>query len=73
MPGVESLELSAGGAESVVVAVEAAAELLIASLFAPEAVVFVADLVALVEQGLGAMCEVVERGAGGGDLLAGLG
>lgn len=61
-----------GGAEPVVVAVEAAAEQLIASNFAAEAIVFVADLVALVEQGLGAVGEFVERGADGGDLVAGL-
>jgi hypothetical protein len=62
LPGVEGVELLAGGAESVVVAVEAAAELLIASLFAVEAIVFVAESVALVEQRLGAVGEFVERG-----------
>lgn len=56
----------AGGADWVVVAVEAAAELLIAAVFA-------ADLVTLTKQGLGATGEFVELGAGGGDLVAGLG
>ena len=41
LPGVEGVELLVGGAESVVVAVEASAELLVASVFASELVSFV--------------------------------
>ena len=73
LPGVEGIELSAVGADTILVAVEAAAEVLVAALFAAEAVVFVTGLVALVEEWLGAVGEFVECGSSGVDVLGGFG
>jgi hypothetical protein len=69
VPGVEGVEALFGCGESVGVAVEAAGELLVDLEVLLQPVLFLTELVALVEEGLGSAGEFVERGAGGGDVL----
>lgn len=66
LAGVEGVELLVSAGEPVVVAAEAAAELMISPVFASEAVSFVWELVVLVEEWLRSSRAFVECGAGGG-------
>lgn len=72
VPGVDGVEPLLGGGESVGVAVEAAGELLVDLAVLLQLVLFLTELVASVEEWLGAAGELVERGAGGGDIIGGL-
>ena len=73
VPGVEGVEALLGGGESVGVAVEAAGELLVDLAVLLEPLLFLSELVALVEEWLGAAGEFVERRADEGDIVSCLG
>ena len=73
VPGVEGVEVLLGGGESVGVAVEAAGELLVDLAVLLQPMLFLSELVALVEEWLGAACEFFEGGAGGVDVVGGFG
>ena len=72
-PGVEGVEAVLGVEGTVVVAVELSGELPVGGEVVLESVAFAAELVALVEEGLGAAGDLVECGVGGGDVVGGIG
>jgi hypothetical protein len=73
VPGVEGVEALFGGSEPVGVSVEAAGELPVDLEVLLQLVLFLTELVALVEEGLGAAGEFVEGGAGGGGVVGSFG
>ena len=72
VPGVERVEALLGGGESVGVAGEAAGELLVDLEVLLQPMLFLTELVALVDEGLGAAGEFVERRASEGDIVSDL-
>lgn len=73
VPGVESVEALFDDRDSVGVAVEAAGESLVDLAVLLQPVLFLTELLALVEEGLGAAGAFVERSAGGGNIVDGFG
>ncbi len=73
VPDVEGVELLFGVGEPILVSAEAARELLVDLAVLLQPVLFLTELVALVEQWLDAAGEFVKRGTGSGDTIGGLG
>ena len=73
VPGVECVDALFGDCESVGVAVEAAGELPVDLAVLLQPVLFLTELIAFVEQWLGAAGEFVDGGAGGGNIVGGFG
>ncbi len=72
-PGVEGVEAVLDVEEPVVVAVELSGELSVDGEVLLEPVAFVAELVSLVEQWLGAPGDLAKSGRGGGDVVGAVG